>query len=210
LIYKEHFFIPVIEYDMLIKVLGRLFAIGFGLIILFVSMTRAGLSLMAQDGGLDSLKKDEVKFAEGTYKLPQPGMLPDHVFYGIKRIRDYLWIVLSHGNDKVKVSLLIADKKIVEFEKLTEKGQREMAIESGNEAIDKLKYANELVRDEKVVDAQSKQLRMQILWAGLAYDEVFRRNEEQYKIENEKFTKLTTRIDDWNREQEKNRYTWNY
>jgi len=105
---------------------------------------------------------------------------------------------------------LMADKKIAEFQKLTEKGERGVAVESGNEAIDKLEYANGLVMGAKNANAQSKQIRKQILWAGLAYGEIFHRNEKEFQIDSEKYTKLLTRIDGWNKQQEKNRFTWNY
>jgi len=204
---------------MLAKIIGRVFIVLIGLVILFVSVARAGLSLMAQDGDMDSLRNEEVKFlvtfddgetASGTYKLPQAGMLPNNVFYGFKKVRDYIWMSLSGGEDKVKLAVLMADKKIAEFQKLTEKGERGLAVESGNEAVDKLEYANGLVMGAKNVDAQSKQIRKQILWAGLAYGEIFHRNEKEFQIDSEKYTKLLTRIDGWNKQQEKNRYTWNY
>lgn len=204
---------------MLAKIIGRVFVVLIGLVILFVSVARAGLSLMAQDGDMDSLRNEEVKFlftfddgetASGTYKLPQAGMLPNNVFYGFKKFRDYIWMSLSGGEDKVKLAVLMADKKIAEFQKLTEKGEQGLAVESGNEAIDKLEYANGLVMGAKNVDAQSKQIRKQILWAGLAYGEIFHRNEKEFQIDSEKYTKLLIRIDGWNKQQEKNRYTWNY
>jgi len=202
-----------------VKIIGRVFVVLIGLAILFVSVARAGLSLMAQDGDMDQLRNEEVKFlvtfddgetASGTYKLPQAGMLPSNVFYGFKKVRDYIWMSLSGGEEKVRLSVLMADKKIAEFQKLTEKGERGMAVESGNEAIDKLEYANGLVMGTKNADAQSKQIRKQILWAGLAYGEIFHRNEKEFQIDSEKYTKLLTRIDGWNKQQEKNRFTWNY
>jgi len=204
---------------MLVKIIGRVFIVLMGLVILFVSVAKAGLNLMAEDGEMDSLRNEEVKFlvtfgdgetASGTYKLPQAGMLPTNVFYGFKTVRDYIWMSLSSGEDKVKLAVLMADKKIAEFQKLTEKGERGVAVESGNEAIDKLEYANGLVMGAKNANAQSKQIRKQILWAGLAYGEIFHRNEKEFQIDSEKYTKLLTRIDGWNKQQEKNRFTWNY
>ena len=204
---------------MLKKILSKVLVVVLGLVILFVSVARAGLSLMAQDNGLDLLKNDEVKFmtifgdgetASGTYKMPQVGMLPSHVFYGFKRVRDYIWVALSQGMNKPKLVLLMADKKVVEFEKLSQAGLRDTAIEAGNEAIDKLKYANDLVVTSKFIDAQTKQLRMQILWAGLAYKEVFNRNEKDHRIDNEKYTILIAKINEWNKAQEENRFNWNY
>jgi hypothetical protein len=174
---------------------------------------------MAQGNGIETVKKNEVKFLktftdgekiEGSYKFPEPGMLPSNGLYGFKSLRDVLWLAFSQGIEKPKVTLLIADKKLAEFEKLTEDGNRDLAIESGNEAIDKLKYASVLVQTAKISDSQSKLLRTQILWAGLAYHEVFSRNESEYKIDEEKYKNLITRIDVWNNEQEKKRNEWTF
>lgn len=204
---------------MLVKIFARVFVVLIGLVILFVSVARAGLNLMAQDDGMDQLRNEEVKFlvtfddgetASGTYKLPQAGMLPNNVLYGFKRVRDYIWMSLSRGDRKLKLAMLMADKKVAEFQKLTEKGERGLAVESGIEAIDKLEYANGLVMGAKNADAQSKQIRKQILWAGLAYGEIFHRSEKEFQVDSEKYTKLLTRIDGWNKQQEKNRFTWNY
>jgi len=190
-----------------------------GLMILFVSVARAGWTLMAQGGEMEILKSEEIKFLKtfgdgetlaGTYKLPEPGILPSNVLYGFKKLRDYLWIAFSKGGDKIKLVVLMADKKVAEFADLTEIGQRDMAIESGNEAIDKLEYASKQAEQINVANAQLKQIKIQILWAGWAYEEVFRRSEQEYQIDSEKYTKLLTRIDDWNKEQEKNRFNWNY
>lgn len=202
---------------MLIKIIRNILVISFGLVILFVSVARTGLNLLAQGNGIDEVKKNEVKFLktfedgekiEGTYKLPEPGMLPSNGLYGFKNFRDVLWLMFSQGVEKPKVTLLIADKKLAEFEKLTENGSRELAIESGNEAIDKLKYASDLLQSAKITDTQSKQLRTQILWAGLAYYEVISRNESEFQIDIEKYRNLLTRIDVWNKEQEKKRNEW--
>lgn len=207
----------MIEYSVLSKIIRNILVICFGLAILFVSVARTGLNLLAQGNGIDEVKKSEVKFLktfedgekiEGTYKLPEPGMLPSNGLYGFKNFRDVLWLMFSQGIEKPKVTLLIADKKLVEFVKLTENGNRELAIESGNEAIDKLKYASDLLQSAKITDTQSKQLRTQVLWAGLAYYEVISRNESEFQIENEKYRNLLTRIDVWNKEQEKKRNEW--
>lgn len=204
---------------MLLKIAGRVFVVFFGLAILFVSVARAGLSLMAQDGEIDQLKNEEIKFLttfsdgeqiSGTYKLPQAGMLPNHVFYGFKKVRDYIWMSLSSGNNKTKMAVLMADKKVAEFEKLRQIGDRLLAVETGNEAIDKLEYANGLVMESKNVDAETKQVRKQILWAGLAYREMFKRNEGDFQLVNDKYTMLLSRIDEWNKKQDKNRFSWNY
>jgi hypothetical protein len=137
-------------------------------------------------------------------------MLPNNALYGFKTVRDYVWMSLSRGDKKVRLALLMSDKKVAEFQKLTQKGEIGLAVESGNEAMDKLEYVNGLVMSAKNADAQTKQIRKQILWAGLAYGEIFHKSEKHFQVDSEKYTKLLTRIDGWNKQQEKNRFTWNY
>lgn len=171
---------------------------------------------MAQNEANDVLKNDMVKFSEvlsdgetvsGTYMFPQPGMLPNNFMYGFKRVRDFLWVWLSRGEEKNKVVLLIADKKMMEFRSLSKLGERDKAIDSGNEALDKLEYASKLIEDGRPSD-EMRQLRKQVLMAGLAYEKVVTEETEGYQIDSDKFTKLTNRIDAWNKEQDKKKFDW--
>jgi len=204
---------------MLRKIWPRLAALTLGLIILFVSMARASLVLIAQEGGTESLKNKEILFKinflsgdtiDSKYKFPEVGTLPDNPMYGFKRIRDYFWLYFSQGEEKVKVSLLMADKNIVEFTELTNREKYDLAIDSGNEGLDKLEYAYGLVNNLKKTDTQAKKLYQQVFMVGFAYKEVFRLAEKSYSFEAEKYSKLISRINDWNKEQEKNRYTWDF
>lgn len=187
----------------------RVTVVFVALVILFLSVTRVGIELIAQEDGIDLLKKNEINFlitfddgetAPSSYKFPESGMLPDNIMYGFKRIRDYFWLNFSNGDNKVKVAILIADKKIVEFTRLADKDKNDSAIEAGNEALDKLEYANSLVK--------TKQLHQQIFGAGFAYKEVLKQAENKFSLDTENYSKLISRIDDWNKKQEKDRYSW--
>jgi hypothetical protein len=197
----------------------RLMVLVFGLAILFVSIARAGLEILAKES-TDSISRNNainfvVKFqdgetAPGNYNFPETGMLPDNIFYGLKKIRDYLWLSFSQGLTKAKISLLLADKSMSESKDLLVKDNTAKAIEAGNEAMDKLEYADKLINEFKVPDGQTKQVHYQIFWAGFAYKEVLSKAGESFEIDTDKYSKLINRIDDWNKEQEKNRYSWDF
>ena len=193
--------------------------VGIGLIILILSVARAGWETQAINNNDDAPRNNLIEFVAvfgdgttsvGNYKLPESGMLPNHIFYGVKKIRNYLWLVLSHGPAKIKMDLLLADKSASEAEKLIEKGKYNLAIEAGNDAVDNLKYADTLIKQEIGADAQIKQLHYQIFWAGYTYKEIFDKAKGSFGIDTLKYDKLITRINDWNKTQEKNRYNWDY
>ena len=204
---------------MISKILFRIGVVSLALFILFLSVARAGLELVAQEGGADLIKNTEVNFivtsddgetAPNTYKLPEVGTLPDNMLYGFKRIRDYFWLTFSNGISKLKLSVLLADKKIVEFAELTNKDKNNVAIEAGNEAIDKLEYADSLLSKTQLTDVEARPIRRQIYLAGYAYKELIKKTELKFGFESEKYTSLINRIDERNKEQEKNRYSWDY
>jgi Domain of unknown function (DUF5667) len=190
---------------------------GIGIVILFVSMARAGWETRAKDNSDEVKGNNLVEFmavfddgttAAGNYKLPETGMLPDNMFYGAKEIRNYLWLLFSSGEGKIKMALLLADKSASESGALIEKDESNLAIDAGNEAINKLEYAETLIDQVKVADAQTKQIHYQIFWAGWAYKQVFVKMQDSFDLDTERYTNLITRVDDWNKTQEENRYNW--
>lgn len=197
--------------------MSKIIVVGVGIVILMISMARASWETRANnnsdkvDG--NNLVDFTAVFGDGTttagnYKLPETGMLPDEMFYGIKKIRNYIWLFFARGPAKIKMAILLADKNAAEGGKLIEKDKADLATDAGNEAIDKLEYAETLIDQIKVADAQIKQLHYQIFWAGYAYKEVFLGAENSFEIDTVKYTKLINRLDDWNKTQEKNRYNW--
>lgn len=189
------------------------------LVILVVSMTKASLNLMAKDNRLEVLKKNEINFVTnfgngetfaGSYKFPNAGMTSDNMLYGFKRIRDYMWLTFSSGYHKAELAILMADKKMVEFEMLSQKGMANKAFEAGNESIEKLEYANGLLNEFHSTDETAKKLRQQIFVAGLAYKETASGVEKEHTLNRQEYSKLITRINDFIKEQEKNKYTWNF
>lgn len=202
---------------MMIRMLSRLLVISLAITILFVSIARAGLEILAQDN--NNVKKNAVIFSmvnkegeriETSYKLPETGMLSSNMFYGVKQMRDYLWLSFSSGINKINIALLIADKKAAETEKLINNDKEAKAIEAGNEAVDKLEYTNKLIEDTQLSIDQKRQINQQVILAGLAYKQLFSQLENQITIDQPKYFKLISRIDDWNKEQEKNQNNWDY
>lgn len=188
-----------------------------GLLILLVSMARAGLEIWANDNNESVVSNNSISFtakfesgdtAPGIYKIPESGMLSDNMFYGIKKVRDFLWINFSGGINKIKMAILQADKSVAEANKLIAKEKFDKVIESGNEAMDKLEYASKLLDEAKPINDQTKQLHYQIFWAGYAYKEVFGQIKDIFGVDPQKYTNLLNRINDWNKAQEENRYSW--
>lgn len=188
-----------------------------GIAVLAISMARAGWETRA-NGDTDEVAGNNLVeflavFGDGTttpgdYKLPETGILPDNMLYGIKEIRNSLWLLFAKGQAKTKMALLLADKSTAEAGKLIEKEETVKAIDAGNEAINKLEYANTLINQVSSVDVQTKQLHFQIFWAGFAYRAVFDRARGSFNLDTEKYATLINRMDDWNKTQEKNRYSW--
>lgn len=185
--------------------------------VLAVSVARAGWEIWANDDNQETQGNNLIHFTAifsngetmpETYKLPETGLLPDQMFYGLKKIRDYLWLSFSQGNNKIKMALLLGDKSIAESKKMMENGKYDKSLEAGNEAIDKLEYAGKLINKVIVADAQTKQLYRQIFWAGYAYKEVIGKMEDSFGLDTEKYLNLINRINEWNKEQEKERYNW--
>lgn len=83
----------------------------------------------------------ETKEATPTYTLPYPGILADNPLYKIKLLRDKIWFSLVQDQDeKAKLYLLFADKKIAMALALAQKGNYSLAQETA------LKGENELTQ----------------------------------------------------------------
>jgi hypothetical protein len=99
------------------KILMLVAALG----ILYVSFTRAGLDEVTNDEKYDRLRKISVSYVEVSsgqkicYRLPESRTLPNNTWYFLKKIRDDFWIQFSKSPlDKIRIVVLIADKKVYE------------------------------------------------------------------------------------------------
>lgn len=190
-------------------------ALCFGGLILFVSIARAGLEIMAQGNNTDKVRVNLVNFVitndDGStepvsYKLPEINMLPTSSFYGFKYIRDWLWINLSRTPlEKSKVLLLVADKKIAESSALFIDNLPNQAMDAATEALVKLKYAQRETNNIKKNTDEVKQLNLQIVRAGLAYKEILQGVRNTFEVDINMYNNLISDLDAWNESQKTER-----
>ncbi len=198
---------------------SRMGMVAIGLVILATSVIRTSWKILAQDELTNTSQNNNVEYMvafddgqtfKGSYSLPVSGMLPDNVFYGIKRFRDLLWLRFSGGENRAMFALHLADKSASEARELLLKNNYQLALASGIEAMDKLEYAEKLIQEVKVQDERTKKLHYQIFWAGHAYKNLFVDEAKNYSLDDEQFKNLINRFDEWNKTQEENRSSWGF
>ena len=182
-----------------------------GVVILVVSVARAGLEIMAVEGSDEVVRNDLIKFEifnekgekeEFSYKLPESGMLPTNPFYGFKKIRDFLWIKFSVGTiKKANVELLVADKRMSEAKVLLEDNKGKSGLDASQEALNTLKLAERSISEIKEVTDESKQVRSQIFKAGFAYMTILKASGESFELDAERYNQLIKDLDEWNQAQ---------
>lgn len=130
--------------------------VSLALTILYVSFARANLERVESDEKYDKLRKISISYQWqnesgekefSCYKLPESNILPNNLFYFLKKIRDDLWIQFSHKPiDKAKIILLVADKKIAEAIILQGKNINNNLIDKNiKEAFKKLEMIEKIV-----------------------------------------------------------------
>jgi hypothetical protein len=207
------------------KILFDILLIAFVVIlsgfILAVSLIRTSLNIVLQPDSENKLRTEPVEFLmpndqgvmeKASYKLPSASTLSVDYFYPLKKIRENLWIqFINNPIDKSRISLLIGDKRMFESEILIKKNKNEMALETIQEAIDKLKYAKKIIKaSNNNKNIRIDQLNAQIFKAGFAYKKILENDKqifEKNKTDNEKYQRLVNSIDKWNQLQEKERQT---
>lgn len=185
---------------LLIVISAMLLSVG----VLLISMSRASLEIMAKDEREGKLRVDPVIVKDQVvYMLPQTNMLPDNPLYAIKEMRGWLWQKFSeNGNEKeIKIVLVLADKKIAEAKKLTNKGKYDLALETSIEALNKLKYAKDLAVEIPKQSPGQKQLRTQIKEAAMAYEEIIRQIGQCEGIDDQKYSLLQQDINEFKEKQ---------
>ncbi|HOR01938.1 MAG TPA: DUF5667 domain-containing protein [Candidatus Woesebacteria bacterium] len=107
----------------------KILMVAMSLIILYVSFARAGLEKVSHDERYDQLRKISIAYHQGNecYRLPESRTLPDSPFYFLKKIRDDLWIHFTNNPvDKIRIGLLVADKKMTEVIMMQRLGKTEI------------------------------------------------------------------------------------
>lgn len=181
--------------------------IGIG--ILYISLVRASLEIMAQSNNENKLRVKPLVFTISNsdnlevheYKFPEVNTLPTKPWYKVKEIRDELWIYLSNDPiSKAKMILLIADKKITESQMLYKQNHYSLALDTGDEAFNKLKYAYMAVSEADPKNTEARHIKNEIYKASFAYKEIINSINQDQKLDQNRFLKLINDIDNWNEE----------
>jgi len=196
----------------------KMVAVVIGLVlamtILFVSFAKASLVTTIRREKENKLGKIPVRLLikneDGGvelcfYYLPEVRTLPMSPFYKIKKIRDYLWISFCRQkNEKVKMALLLADKKIAEAQILFINGYPEIAMSAAKDGVEKLVYAGWLwggLEENGRVTLGEK-----IYRAGLAYEKVLARAKGAADVDQEQYGQIIKQLNGWNENQKKKLY----
>jgi len=169
------------------NIISTIMACFLAIGVLFVSISRASLDVALNNDKNREMRKTAIEATDEeevfTYKIPQVWVLPDNSLYGIKTLRDYVWLHFTpRGAKRSEIALFIADKKISEAKRLLTENKTQMAIEASKEALNKLKYA----KNEK----NSKE----IYHAGFAYAKIL-----------ESYGQKIKELDEWNKAQKENK-----
>ena len=163
----------------------RVFFLMLGLVILYISISRATLEMMIKDEKENSLRKlpitaeiinREGKVEKINYKFPETRTLPSSPFYFIKEIRDSFWINFTTDPiNKSRILLLMADKKMEEVRLMSNsRANKQIIIRTVIEAIDKLKLAGEELKKEDLNKIENQQIQIQINQAVYVYKEIIK------------------------------------
>lgn len=135
--------------------------------ILYISFTRAGLDKVTNDEKYDRLRKISVSYTELKsgqkicYRLPESRTLPDNSWYFLKKIRDDFWIQFSKNPlDKVRIVVLMADKKVYESILMYEDKNVDVSFWKNNmiEAKSKIDLARNLLNQSTIKDLETDDL----------------------------------------------------
>ncbi|MEI8067562.1 MAG: DUF5667 domain-containing protein [Candidatus Shapirobacteria bacterium] len=185
-------------------------AVAFSFGILYFSIFKTSLDTMAKNNNDNKLRIEPIEFVMNkkngeqekcTYSLPEVKTLPNSPIYKVKELRDFMWILLSHEPlDKAKITLLVADKKMNESLNLCKEKNYNLILDTSEEAINKLKYAEEITSNINKESTDSKKLKEEINKAGLAYKEALIKMNTDKKIDQNKYNEIVTDLDKWNEE----------
>ncbi|MDD4938028.1 MAG: DUF5667 domain-containing protein [Candidatus Shapirobacteria bacterium] len=174
-----------------------------GLVILYISISRASLEMMISDEKKNNLRKIPIEteminrdgnWEKISYKFPETRTLPSSPFYFIKKIRNYLWISFTkNSNNKGQILLLLADKNIEEVILMSDqKADKQIIIKTTIEAIDKLKLASTELKKDQSNQIENQQIQTQINQATYVYKKII----ESLQIEEKEKEQLTKRLEE--------------
>jgi len=163
--------------------------VAFG--ILYASFVMASLDRVIDDETFDRLRKIEISYVNSKgekqcYKLPESNVLPNNFFYPIKELRDNLWVYLSKDSiNKLKVLLLIRDKKVEEILLLQRNGSDKKIIDRQIKKIEEM--SDRLNTEFGILDKkrpEGKEVQKRIETANEFYKFIYKKFLDEEKIEN--------------------------
>lgn len=163
---------------VLLILASLLFAVG--VLATSVFRTTTVTYLFPQKLHPDAYKARILPYEEVDYFLAYPGILPDHQLWGLKVMRDRVWLFLTADPIKrAELLLLFADKRINAARDLLEKDNPGLAVSTATRAE---KYLEEAVQQAFVAQQKGndiKPLLEKLALASLKHREVL---EEMYII----------------------------
>lgn len=127
----------------------------FGATVLFTSVFRASAQTIIPDQdeaviefNITEATPEPVREETVDYILPWPGILPDHLLYPIKALRDRVWLLLTVDPwKKTELLIKLADKRIYAASLLVDKENYEASAAT---ALKAEQYLWQAVEEEKV------------------------------------------------------------
>lgn len=100
-------------------------------------------------------------YVQADYFLPYPGLLPDSPFYKLKALRDKILLLFTRqGEDKAKMYLSLADKRLGAVSALSEGNQLNLAVSTLTKAE---KYLLQSVEETVLLQKQGKDVKSLLL-----------------------------------------------
>lgn len=119
---------------MFMRIIGISGALLLAFIILGISIIRISAPNYAFYQPLQP-SNNTAFITDVDYYFPSPGILPDNPFWGIKVLRDKIWLAVTFDHIKrARLELLFADKRVVMGEQLMQKGKSSLATSTTQKA----------------------------------------------------------------------------
>ncbi len=180
-----------------------MFVLALGGGILLISISRASLEIMSKEEKEGRLRTESVIINEvEIYKLPQSQVSRSSAYYWIKETRDWIWLKFSFDEEKIiRITLILADKKVSEARNLMEKEKYALVLESYQKAIEKLKEAEKMVNKIEKKDIFKSEIKNQIKNMTQVYKKMIEEMGKNDKIDEQKYLLLLQEINEFEKKQ---------
>ncbi len=148
-----------------------------------------------------SIKKSDGGYIKGEYKIPASGMLANNPLYGLKTLRNWLWIRMEGDRvEKIQVKLLVADKNLSEAITLVNKSNERLGWEAMKKAVAMLGEVGTDFEEISLDDSRRVQLKFQLGEANRAYRETVKLFENSIEIDKSAWGEIINSLESWNDE----------